>query len=360
MKAVKRLVILAILAAIGYGAFLGYKQATKPTVHPVREVALKRQQLQSTLSAVGYLSSRDELSLSSPISSTIGELTVELGSRVDKDQVLVRFDPKDFAQRLAAAQASEREAASELRNAQRNYRSLVPVVKAGGEPQQSLRDARSKLGQLRAKTDRLRAQSRALETERGNFELRAPVQGVVVKLDVRAGQYLTVGRPILSLVPTDNLTIRARIDQSVSAALAKGTPIEVSSESQPDKKLNLRIDSIDPAVEREGSSSYVIAWVGYDPNSELKLRLNQQVDLSVVTESRDDALALPLEGLVTQGDEEFVRVIRDGKVKLLPVKTGIQDGGVIEVVMGLTGDEVIVVPLGRNVREGARVRLVKQ
>jgi|GEM_PF-4297404 len=154
--------------------------------------------------------------------------------------------------------------------------------------------------------------------------------------------------------------IRARIDQSVSAALAQGTPIEVSSESQPDKTLKLSIDSIDPAVEREGSSSYVIAWIGYDANSQLKLRLNQQVDLSVVTESRDDALALPLEGLVTQGDEEFVRVIQDSKIKLLPVKTGIQDGGVIEVVMGLTGDEIVVVPLGRNVREGARVRLVKQ
>lgn len=360
MKALKRLVILAVLAAIGFGAYLGYKHSTKPTIHPVREVALKRQHLQSTLSAVGHLSSRDELSLSSPLSSTIGELTVELGSRVNKNQVIVRFDPKDFAERVAAAQASEREAASELRNAQRNYQSLKPVVAAGGEPEQTLRDAGSRLNQIRAKRDRLRAQAKALETERGNFELRAPVQGVVVKLDARQGQYVTVGKPILSLVPTDNLMIRARIDQSVSATLAQGTSIEVSSESQPDKKLDLQINSIDPAVEREGSSSYVIAWIRYDPNSDLKLRLNQQVDLSVVTESREDALALPLEGLVTQGDEEFVRVIQNGAIKLLPVKTGIQDGGVIEVVLGLTGDETVVVPMGRNVREGARVRLVKQ
>ncbi len=358
MKAVKRLLGLVLLGAIGYGAYLGYRHYTKPVIHPVREVTLARQQLQSTLSAVGHLSSRDELSLSSPISSTIGKLTVELGSQVNKDQIIVQFDPKDFAERLAAARASEREAASELASARRNYRSLVPVVKAGGEPEQSLRDARALLNQARARRDRLRAQSNALETERGNFELRAPVQGVVVKLDVRQGQYVTVGKSILSLVPTDNLMIRARIDQSVSAALAPGTPIELTSESQPGKKLELQIDSIDPAVEREGSSSYVIAWVRYNPDSELTLRLNQQVDLSVVTESRKDALALPLEALVTQGDDEFVRTISDGRVRLLPVKTGIQDGGVIEIVMGLTGDETVVVPMGRNVREGARARLI--
>ncbi|MGB7183286.1 MAG: efflux RND transporter periplasmic adaptor subunit [Burkholderiaceae bacterium] len=359
MKATRLLIAGSVLVALAFGAWQAWAKFNTPKVSPVRSVELHRTRLQSTLSAVGHLSSRDEISLSAPVSSTVRTLHVALGDHIRAGQRIIDFDPKDFANRLNAAQASQREALSELRNAQRNLQSLRPVVAAGGAPVQTQRDAQAMVAQARARLDRFSAQTSGLQTEQTNYHLDAPVDGVVISLDVRQGQYLTTGKPVLSLVPTDNLMIRARIDQSVSPSLKPGTAIDVASENQAGITLKLNIDSIDPAVEREGSSSYVIAWIRYPSDAKLKLRLNQQVDLNVVTELREQALALPLEGLVTKGDDEFVRVIHDNRIVMLPVTTGIQDADLIEITSGLSGEEQIVVPMSRNVREGDRVQLTK-
>jgi RND family efflux transporter MFP subunit len=359
MKLTRLVLAVAVLTAIGLGGWKLYRDLTRPTVHPVRVVPLERARLQSTLSATGFLSSPDVLELTAPVSSMVSALPVSLGDTVETDAPLVEFDQRDVDDRLRVADATRREAQEALNRSSRTLRSLRPVVAAGGEPEQALRDARSRVRQDRARLDAETARVTALRGERKQYQVVSPVNGVVVRLDARPGQYVTVGKPVLSIVPTDDLMIRARIDQSASASLSSGDRINVSSESLPDKVLPLTIHSIDPAVEREGSSSYVIAWIRYNADNPLRLRLNQQVDLDVVVDARDDALAMPLEGLVTRGEEEFVRIIRNGRIALLPVSTGIQDGRLIEISSGLDGNEQIVVPTGNNVRSGSRVRIVE-
>ena len=359
MKLTRLVLLVAILAAIGLGGWKLYTDFSKPTVHPVRVVPLERTRLQSTLSATGFLSSPDVLELTAPVSTAVSLLPVSLGDTVTTNTVLVELDPRDVDDRLRVAQATRRQAQVALNRSSRELRSLRPVVAAGGEPQQALRNARAQVRQDRALLDAETARVTALQGERTRYKLQSPVNGVIVRLDVRPGQYVTTGKPVLSIVPTDDLMIRARIDQSASASLKPGDSINVSAEGMPDKVLQLTIHSIDPAVEREGSSSYVIAWIRYAVDNPLRLRLNQQVDLDVVIEARDDALAMPLEGLVTRGDDEFVRTIRDGRIALLPVTTGIQDGRLIEIASGLDGTEQVVVPVGNNVSNGSQVRVVQ-
>lgn len=338
--------------------WLAWQQIRGPKSIDVRAVQLERKTLRATLRAIGNLSSQDELSLAAPLSSTIISLPIQLGETVEAGAPLVRFDPQDFDARRQALEAALRVVDQDVVSARREVTSLRPVVAAGGEPRKSLQDARSRLNGARARQAQASAELQAHLSQSRKHELTAPVRGMITRLDARSGQYVSQGSQLLRLVPLDNLKIRARIDQSASESLRPGNAIEVSSESQPDVLINLTIESIDPAIEREGNASYVIAWIAYDPASKLALRLNQQVDLKVVTQERPNAIAIRLEGLVSRAGEELVRVLADGRVHYQAVTTGIQDGGLIEIVSGLTGSETIVVPLRGNIAEGAAAQLI--
>ncbi|MFK7965807.1 MAG: efflux RND transporter periplasmic adaptor subunit [Burkholderiaceae bacterium] len=348
---------LAIIVLAG-AAWLGWQQMNGQASAGVRAVPLERTTLRATLRAVGNLSSQDELSLAAPLSSTILTLPVQLGETIEAGSPLVKFDPQDFDARRQALEAALRVVDQDVTSARREVTSLRPVVAAGGEPRKSLQDARSRLNSALARQAQADAELQAHLSLGSRHVLNAPVRGMITQLDARAGQYVTQGTPLMRLVPLDNLKIRARIDQSASESLRPGNTIEVTSESQPEVVLTLTIESIDPAIEREGNASYVVAWIAYDPESELTLRLNQQVDLKVVTQERQNAIAMRLEGLVSRAGQEQVRVLVDGRIRYIPVTTGIQDGGLIEIADGLTGNETVVVPIQGNVLDGAAAELI--
>ena len=73
---------------------------------------------------------------------------------------------------------------------------------------------------------------------------------------------------------------------------------------------------------------------------------------------KEDALTVPEQAIVPQGDSQFVFKIVDGKVKLTKVVTVTRREGRVEIVDGLSvGDEVVTA--GQlKIRDGSAVSVV--
>ena len=68
-----------------------------------------------------------------------------------------------------------------------------------------------------------------------------------------------------------------------------------------------------------------------------------------------DTLAVPVTAVGSSGDATTVMAVTDGLVSRVEVKTGIRDGGWVEILSGLKEGDLIVAKAGAFVADGDRI-----
>jgi multidrug efflux pump subunit AcrA (membrane-fusion protein) len=76
-------------------------------------------------------------------------------------------------------------------------------------------------------------------------------------------------------------------------------------------------------------------------------------------ERKDGALLVPAESVVTTKDKTFVFTVADGKARKVAVKTGLDDGIHLEVLDGLSPDDLVVVSGAQSLTDGQACRPVE-
>ena len=71
---------------------------------------------------------------------------------------------------------------------------------------------------------------------------------------------------------------------------------------------------------------------------------------------REDALQIPEQALVPQGQDQFVFRVIDGKAALTKVQVGIRREGMVEIVEGLGPEDEVVTAGQLKIRDGAPVQ----
>ena len=94
-------------------------------------------------------------------------------------------------------------------------------------------------------------------------------------------------------------------------------------------------------MQKDGSSYYLVARAPM-PADVPAARLNQQFTARILSASKPAALRVPLDAVTEQDGADVVRVIVDGRLRMQPVKTGIQDGHQIEVLEGVVAGQQVV------------------
>jgi hypothetical protein len=69
-----------------------------------------------------------------------------------------------------------------------------------------------------------------------------------------------------------------------------------------------------------------------------------------------EAPMVPDDALVFRNGKPFVPLVRNGHLKLVPVALGYDDGVNVEVIEGVTEQDVIAVNVGQSARDGEAVR----
>ena len=78
----------------------------------------------------------------------------------------------------------------------------------------------------------------------------------------------------------------------------------------------------------------------------------------IVYEIHDNALVIPREAIVTDGEEEIVYLIQDCKAVRQQLSTGITRDGQVEVLSGLSDEDRFVLIGQAGLKEGASVQVV--
>ena len=171
--------------------------------------------------------------------------------------------------------------------------------------------------------------------------LRAPTDGVVSALDVREGQRVNAGMPIMTINGLHSVWLEAAIPQARSGGIAAGTPVQATVSARPGETFRGRVEALLPDIDVTTRTQR--ARIVLD-NPHETLAPGMFAELQLQSAKGRPIPLVPDEALIATGDATRVIVAEDGgHFRPVAVRTGLSSGGKTEILAGLKGGERVVV-----------------
>ncbi len=243
----KRIVVVVALVACG-SRTQQPPNGAEPTLEPASSPAATSapRGADEVAGYVGVLTPRSSAEVVAPFTSTVAEVTVKLGERVDKGQILGRLDDRPLLEELAIAQAALRATqaeAAQARVAQRAARNVLERERRAfrdkivAEAQVAAADfderkAAMAVARSVASVEEQRARIAKLKARLGDTTLVAPLAGKVALSYVQSGERVVEGQPVVRLISSDELFVKFAIPADNAGTLAVGSTVDIAFESQ--------------------------------------------------------------------------------------------------------------------------------
>ena len=174
----------------------------------------------------------------------------------------------------------------------------------------------------------------------GGIVLRAPVDGVISVLDVRAGQQVAAGSTLMRIDDPARLWLDAAIPQAEVAGIGAGTPVQIEVSARPGDTFSGRVEALLPEVDARTRTQ--TARIAVDnPDGTLAPGMFATVQLTVA--GSQPRPLVPDEALISTGLQNRVIVdLGDGRMAPRTVRIGRSADGYTEVLAGLKGGERVV------------------
>jgi RND family efflux transporter MFP subunit len=154
----------------------------------------------------------DIVQVSPDVSGLVTEVRVDNNQAVNEGEVLFVLDRPRFELALHQADASVAAIAVALSQARRENernRDLKDLATT-----EQVEEGQMKVDQLVAQLNSARAQRDVARLNLDRTTIRAPVNGIVTNVDLRPGDYATVGRQLLALVDTDTVHVDGYFEET--------------------------------------------------------------------------------------------------------------------------------------------------
>jgi RND family efflux transporter MFP subunit len=378
-----------------------------PTVS-VKVAKAEKETIAAPVTAVGTIWPREKADVGAKISAQIKSMALLKNKMVRAGEVIAVLESRDL-------QAQRAEALGALNEARANERSLITgtIPKTNAEDQKALNDARAKVNNARALYERrrtlyekggiskkdleasqldlttaenelrleeqtvaLRAHSlnpndRALAAARtaqaqqhlatldaqlSYATIRAPITGIVTDQFQYEGEFASAGGKLVTIADTSSVIVKAPFSDTAVAQVKTGDTVTVvptdTSAEEMHGQVTLLSRSSDPA------SRTVEVWVTLG-NGDGKLRANGAAQVTIATNSKDDAIVVPASAVTLEASnasEGTVMVVDDQNVAHeTKVTIGIRTPDKVEIVAGLKGGETVVVEGNYALADGTKV-----
>ena len=241
-----------------------------------------------------------------------------VGMRVERGDVLFTL----YSPELYAAQ-------EELLQALRSQGSL------GGSLAGAARNRLRLWGVAKTDIDRIATRGAPLEA----VPVRSPASGYVIEKNVVAGSAVQPGERLLRIAPLDVVWIEVDLYEEELTRVRVGQAARVTLSHLPDRAYDGTVAFLYPFLTGDTRTARARIELA---NPELELRPDMFADVELAGEARD-ALVVPEEAVLYAGERRFVFVaLGEGRFRPKRVRVGIRDGGRVEIVDGLAGDETVV------------------
>ena len=386
------LALIAVVVVGAVGVALA-RMVSGGSIDPNKLAKVTRGDVARSVVATGKIQPITKVEVKSKASGIVEKLYVDINDRVRKGQELAQLDQQEIeaqveAQRaqLAASEANvgtyqaniEQDkvnaAAPDLPMYKLTLDRNLQMAKDGIVSQQALDDANrdylaalnkrdgahaqigvdtARLKQARAQVLEAQASLKQLEEQLSYTTIVAPMDGVILSRDVEKGDavssILVLGSTatlIMTEGDTTQVYVQGKVDEADIAHVYMNQPARIKVESFRDRIFYGKVTKIAPlGVEKDNVTTFEVRVSIDNPGGELKA--NMTANAEILLNEHKNVLTIPENAVIYDGLKNASVEIpdkrqKDGKRKI-PIKVGLSNGSVTEVLSGLKlGDQVVL------------------
>lgn len=313
------------------------KQEEEIRVENVKTAVLETQEIARKIDFSTTLEPYNKVMVAPTMAGRIDKIHVEVGSKVQANQLLVEMDKTTYLQTKVS-----------FDNLAVDFQRISTLYNSGNIAQQTY--------------DQTKAQYESLKTNVQNLErntfLRAPFSGVIAAKNYENGE-LYAGTPILLLVDMANLKAHINIPESYYPSIKEGMNVAITSDVFTDKEFKGIIEIVSPVIDATTHTFQVQIKIS---NAGGVLRPGMFARIGVDFD-KINAKVVPYQAVLKlQGsNERYVYVNNNGVAKLVKVQMGKRYDDKIEILSDelKEGDQLVVVGQARLV-DGVKVNVVNE
>jgi RND family efflux transporter MFP subunit len=263
-----------------------------------------------------------------------------------------------YEQATAPATTSDLQSAmSDIQNAQEQLDTLLAQPNAAeiADAESQVASAESSLKQLQAGGD-----TSALETARAqlaqaqldfdnavadlsNTEIRAPVAGTILTLDLTRGQQVSAGTTAATMADVSNLQLTVNVAEVDIEQVQLGQPAEITLDALPGQSFEGTVTQMAPASDPEQSVVNYPVTIQLTGDNLSGVRAGMTAVATLQNQATASGWLVPRTAVQTVDGQAQVEIVRDGQTMSVPVTTGSIQGEwvVVESPRLQEGDEAV-------------------
>lgn len=340
---------LVFVLLVAAGAYLALSRPWEPKPIAVTVEILSLGPVSRVLAVNGSVAAKTSVAVRSSVAGQVLAVLAAEGDSVAKDQLAIELDSSQPRALVAQAQAAFEAGNVKLQQAQTD----VDRARALGDntPRKTLEDANLALTAAHNELDRLQAGLDQAQSQLAEYEIRSPLDGVVLARNVEPGQIVDTQSTLLTIADTARLVVKMDVDELYAAQIRTGlkvilAPVGVAT------PLNGTISFASPVVDATTGGRAVEA--SFDEQASLPVGLTVMANILVDTEAA--ALTIPRSALIVANRTATAFVIGPKGAEERQVSYVDWPADRVIVTSGLAaGDQVILNPTG--IRDGAAVKV---
>lgn len=359
---VRRSVIAGLIAAVAVSACRDGDAASDTSaaiapvlVGPENIVVIKAQELRTGPTLSGTIRSEREATVRSEITGSVMQTYVEPGQRVSAGALLARLDDNAIRDQVLSARANEATAKNAYDIAARELERAEALMKAGAIAERDMERARN--GALAAETQlaNARALLASADKQQSKTRITAPFSGVVSERQANAGDVLSPGQAIVTVVDPSSMKLEASVPAQAIGAVRVGLPVDFSVAGYEGRRFTGRVSRVNPTADPATRQVRITATI---PNAGATLVSGLFAEGRVSSETRT-APTVPIAAVDERGVRPSVMRIKNGKVEKVEIELGLRDdqSETVEARTGLTPGDTVLLGTARGLTAGTNVRV---
>lgn len=289
---------LVVLAVAGGGAWAGvrYWQRPKSAGVEFKTATVSRGDITQSVTANGSLTPVRMVEVGSQISGVITEIKVDFNSRVKAGEVVAQIDPASYERALRQAEAELANAEAALELAELNYERAQELYTNSLISKSEFDQQRVNLSQAKATVKTRQANVDRAQVDLSRTTIYAPMDGVVIRRTVEAGQTVaaSMNAPTLFHIANDltKMQIEAAVAEADVGGLEEGQSVQFTVDAFLGRSFQGKVQQVRYApTTNQGIVTYTTV-VAVD-NKDMKLRPGMTANARFFTAERKGVLTIP-------------------------------------------------------------------
>jgi membrane fusion protein (multidrug efflux system) len=358
-RGVVRLAVLAALVTVGAcrrGDANAEPAGTDAVViGPENIVIVSEQEIRTGPALSGTLAPEREATIRAELQAPVVETLVEQGQRVAAGQLLLRLDDSAIRDQLLSGRSGVTTAQANLTVAQHEEERNDALLKAGAIAERMVEQSHAQVTAARAQLATAQAQLASAEKQSANTRIAAPFAGIVSARSVSAGDVVSAGTALITVVDPSTMRLEASVPADALAAVRLGAPVDFTVTGYPNRHFTGRVTRINPIADPATRQVRIIASL---PNNGGTLVGGLFAEGRVSSESHR-APIVPQSAVDERGLRPSVVQLKGGRTAKAEVTLGLRDAAseTVEITQGLTPGDTVLLGAARGISAGTPVRV---